>query len=55
MRHLTAYKISVSLSFLKWNDFFLSYPLINVANINPEIDKKNNHFIFDQVQKLKAN
>ena len=40
MRHLTAYKISVSLSFLKWNDFFLSYPLINVANINPEIDKK---------------
>ena len=37
MWHLTACKISVSLSFLKWNDF-LSY--LYVANINSEIRKQ---------------
>ena len=36
MWHLTARKISVSLLFLKWNDF-LAYLQINVANINSEI------------------
>ena len=44
MWHLTARKISVSLSFLKWNHswnemifFILSYLWINSANINTEI------------------
>ena len=32
MWHLTACKISVTFSFLKWNDFFLSYLWINVGN-----------------------
>ena len=36
MWHLTACNISVSLSFLKWNDV-LSYLWIDVANINSEI------------------
>ena len=39
MLHLTACKISVSLLFLKWNDFIL-YLWINDANINSENDKK---------------
>ena len=43
MWHLTACKISVSLSVLKWNDF-LSYLWINVANINSEIRQKSFHF-----------
>ena len=41
--HLTACKISVSLSFLKWNEF-LSYLWISVANINSEIRWKSFHF-----------
>ena len=49
MWHLRACKISVSLSFLKWNDFLL-YLWINVANINSEIYDKN-HFIFNPSSK----
>ena len=60
MWHLTACKIYVCLSFLKWNDF-LSYLWINVEMIFYRISElmlptliqryDKNHFIFDPVQK----
>ena len=53
MWHLTACKISVSLSFFKWNDF-LSYLWINVANINLEIHVRLK-IIFDPYQKRETN
>ena len=47
MWHLTACKISVSLLFLKWNDFLL-YLWINVETSIQKYDKKSFHF--DPVQ-----
>ena len=54
MWHLTACRISVSLSFLKWNDF-LSYLWLNVANISSDTMYNKNHFIFDLAQKRESN
>ena len=52
MWHRTACKISVSLSFLKCNDFYriseLMLPLLVQRN-------DENHFIFDPVQKRESN
>ena len=47
MGHLTAFKISVSLSFLNWikNEMiFLSYLWINAANINSDTIKNSLSF-----------
>ena len=52
MLHLTACKISVSLSFLKWNDFYRIFELMLPILIQ-RYDKT--HFIFDPVQKLETN
>ena len=49
MWQLTTCKISVSLSFLNWNDFYRISELMSAILIQG-YDKKN-HFIFDPVQK----
>ena len=53
MRHLTACKISVSLSFSKRNDFYRISELM-LPTLNQGYDKKN-HFIFNPVQKRETN
>ena len=52
MWHLAACKISVGLSFLKWNDFYRISELM-LATLIQGYDKKN-HFSFDPVQKWEA-
>ena len=52
IKHLTACKISVGLSFLNWNVFFYRVPDLMLPPLIQRYDK--NHFIFDPLQNPKT-